>query len=195
MNYLAHAYLSYGEPSILVGNMIGDFVRGKSFNDLPDAVAKGIRMHRAIDQFTDHHAVTKKARSFFQQYYGRYSAVFMDVVYDHFLATDPVIFPGNTLYDFTIQTYAILETQQKVFPPLFARLLPYMISQNWLWGYRSKEGISRSFAGITRRAKYLSSPHPPSLVLDTYYQDLNECYLEFFPALIRFSREYLQLSG
>lgn len=29
MNYLAHAYLSFDEPEILVGNMISDFVKGK----------------------------------------------------------------------------------------------------------------------------------------------------------------------
>ena len=29
MNYLAHAYLSFGDPGILTGNMISDFVKGK----------------------------------------------------------------------------------------------------------------------------------------------------------------------
>ena len=29
MNYLAHAYLSFGDPDILAGNMISDFVKGK----------------------------------------------------------------------------------------------------------------------------------------------------------------------
>ena len=29
MNYLAHAYLSFGDPDVLTGNMISDFVKGK----------------------------------------------------------------------------------------------------------------------------------------------------------------------
>ena len=33
MNYLAHAYLSFNDPEILVGNMISDFVKGKKKAD------------------------------------------------------------------------------------------------------------------------------------------------------------------
>ena len=29
MNYLAHAYLSFGYSELLVGNLISDFVKGK----------------------------------------------------------------------------------------------------------------------------------------------------------------------
>ncbi len=35
MNYLAHAYLSFNDPEILVGNMISDFVKGKKKFDYP----------------------------------------------------------------------------------------------------------------------------------------------------------------
>jgi acyl carrier protein phosphodiesterase len=35
MNYLAHAYLSFNDPEILVGNMISDFVKGKKKFDFP----------------------------------------------------------------------------------------------------------------------------------------------------------------
>ena len=29
VNYLAHAYLSFGIPDIVVGNLISDFIKGK----------------------------------------------------------------------------------------------------------------------------------------------------------------------
>lgn len=35
MNYLAHAYLSFNDPEILVGNLISDFVKGKKKFDYP----------------------------------------------------------------------------------------------------------------------------------------------------------------
>ena len=62
MNYLAHAYLSFGEPDILIGNMISDFIKGKKQFDYLLPVQKGIQLHRAIDEFTDFHAVTKEAK-------------------------------------------------------------------------------------------------------------------------------------
>ena len=62
MNYLAHAYLSFNEPEILVGNMISDFVKGKKKFDYSPGVQKGIALHRAIDNFTDYHTATKAAK-------------------------------------------------------------------------------------------------------------------------------------
>ena len=40
MNYLAHAYLSSGDPSIPAGNMISDYVKGKKKFDYPDGCRK-----------------------------------------------------------------------------------------------------------------------------------------------------------
>ena len=64
MNYLAHAYLSFNHPEIVVGNMISDFVKGKKKFDYSEGIQKGITFHRAIDEFTDSHPTTKKAKEF-----------------------------------------------------------------------------------------------------------------------------------
>jgi len=77
--------------------MISDFVKGKQKLDYPLAIQQGITLHRAIDSFTDSHAVTRQAKSFFKEAYGLYAGPLVDVVYDHFLANDPLRFPemGN----------------------------------------------------------------------------------------------------
>jgi acyl carrier protein phosphodiesterase len=84
MNYLAHAYLSFGHPGILTGNMISDFVKGKKKFDYPSEVQQGIALHRAIDQFTDTHEATREAKQVFRPAYRLYSGAFVDVVYDHY---------------------------------------------------------------------------------------------------------------
>jgi acyl carrier protein phosphodiesterase len=93
MNYLAHAYLSFEITDITIGNMISDFVKGKQKLDYPIAIQQGIMLHRFIDSFTDSHAVTRQAKSFFKEAYGLYAGPLVDVVYDHFLANDPLRFP------------------------------------------------------------------------------------------------------
>ena len=60
MNYLAHAYLSFNDPEILVGNMISDFVKGKKKFDYPLRIQAGIMLHRIIDEFTDGHPATRE---------------------------------------------------------------------------------------------------------------------------------------
>jgi acyl carrier protein phosphodiesterase len=187
MNYLAHAYLSFHNPEILVGNMISDFVKGKKQFDYPDNIQKGIRLHRNIDTFTDQHPSTKKAKEYFRSAVGAYAGAFMDVVYDHFLANDTNEFPADSLHSFASEVYSQLLAQQSYLPEKFARMLPYMSSQDWLYNYRYPEGIEKSFGGVVRRAQYLSGfGNAFGLFTDNYTQ-LQHHYHEFFPDLKKYA--------
>ena len=192
MNYLAHARLSFDQPDILVGNMISDFVKGKKRFDYSEPVQKGITLHRAIDTFTDEHEATKEAKKFFKPVVGLYAGAFMDIVYDHFLATDEDEFATEqTLFDFSISVYRDLENQALILPQKFSRLFPYMKSENWLYNYRTVWGIGKSFSGLMQRAKYLEYN---SVVLESFqknYDQLKVYYNFFFPAVKTFAQHWL----
>ena len=49
MNVLAHIYLSGDSDKIIIGNYIGDYVKGKDYLNYPDPIRKGIILHRHID--------------------------------------------------------------------------------------------------------------------------------------------------
>ncbi|MGE9311202.1 ACP phosphodiesterase [Niabella sp. CJ426] len=181
MNYLAHAYLSFGNDEILLGNMISDFVKGKKQFLYPPVVHKGILLHRAIDDFTDTHPVTQKAKSVFKTAYRLYSGAFIDVVYDHFLAIEQTAFADEgALFDFSQTTYKQLEKQMAVMPSAFERMFFYMQSQNWLYGYRTLPGIYQSFGGLVRRAAYLQDSTPAIRIFDQHYSFLQSCFNEFW---------------
>src|SRR5438067_10505612 len=133
MNFLAHAYLSFEHPQILVGNMISDFVKGSSKFSYSADIQKGISLHREIDQFTDFHPATQKAKTIFRQDYRLYSAPIIDILYDHFLANDETIFSEGTLKEFTSSTYNSLELFTAQLPERFARVLTYMKTEDWLF--------------------------------------------------------------
>jgi acyl carrier protein phosphodiesterase len=188
VNYLAHAYLSFGIPDVVVGNLISDFVKGKQQLEYPDSIRAGITLHRAIDTFTDTHPVTRRAKSYFRAVYGLYSGALTDVVYDHFLANDPGAFPESIpLAEFAQQTYRQLATRESLFPERFARMFPYMRDQDWLYHYRYKQGIFNSFAGLARRAAYMPPPEQACQLFETHFADLEACYREFFPSLRDFA--------
>ena len=63
MNVLAHIYLSGDSDKIIIGNYIGDYVKGRDYLNYPDLVRKGIILHRHIDGFTDSHPLFTEARS------------------------------------------------------------------------------------------------------------------------------------
>ncbi len=195
MNLLAHAHLSFNQPPILVGNMISDYVKGKSKFDYPATIQRGIMLHRAIDEFTDNHAVTHAAKQFFRPQYRLYAGAFIDVVYDHFLANDTNEFKNSeTLNSFAETAYSILEQNKMHLPEKFLHMLPYMQSQNWLYHYKDKFGIEKSFAGLVRRSSYLQESTIAFAIFEKEYDALQQYYLEFFPSLKQFTKEWLQIA-
>lgn len=192
MNYLAHAYLSFNRADILAGNMISDFVKGKRKFEYPPGVQNGISLHRSIDEFTDNHQATKAARKVFQPHYGLYSAVFMDVVYDHFLAIDSEEFSETSLLYFSLDIYQMLDKYQSLFPTRFTMLYPYMKEFNWLYNYRTFDGIRRSFEGISHRAAYMSESSTAFKLFQENYSELQIYYNVFFRSLKVFAFDTLR---
>lgn len=192
MNFLAHAYLSFGEAEILTGNLISDFVKGKAQYTYPEEIQKGIRLHRAIDTFTDTHEATKAAMHFFKTPYRLYSGPIIDIIYDHFLATDTTIFPHQSLLPFTHNVYQTLENNAAHLPPSFARMLPYMKTENWLWNYRTQEGIARSLRGLVRRATYLNDSETALQLFQQHYTGLKQCYQGFIEDVKTFAKQQIQ---
>ncbi|TDH20899.1 DUF479 domain-containing protein [Segetibacter sp. 3557_3] len=192
MNYLAHAFLSFGYPELLVGNMISDFVKGRKKDDYPYKIKQGIVLHRAIDQFTDDHPVTRLAKTYFKPAVGLYSGAFVDVAYDHFLANDPAQFQEPLLAKFALHTYDTLEQFEHLVPPTFRLMLPYMRQQNWLFNYRTVDGLESSFAGVARRARYLETSRHVFYLFKEHYDALQKCYIDFFPSLKDFTVQQLK---
>lgn len=193
MNYLAHAYLSFGDPMLLTGNMIADHVKGQKALELfPEKIAEGIRLHRAIDRFTDEHPAALRARTWFREGYRLYSGPILDTIWDHYLANDAACFSSEKeLLHFSEQTYAQLEAQAEWHPATFARYFPYMRSQNWLYSYRNLPGIRRALEGLSRRAAHMP---PTDAAYETFvgrYYELTQCYYELMDALKEHVKERL----
>lgn len=194
MNYLAHAYLSFNQPGLLVGNMISDYVKGKKQYDYPAAILQGIRLHRAIDTFTDTHDATRQAKEYFRKDYRLYAGAFVDVVYDHYLATDTSCFPETGDLQLTADfTYQTLEEYVHLLPDKFRPMLPYMKTQNWLYNYRFKWGIENSLMGVVRRSAYLKESAKAFATFEEHYSELKQCYQAFFPEVKAMAERFILL--
>ena len=188
MNYLAHAVLSFGDAEILTGNMIADHVKGQAaLAALPQHIAKGIILHRQIDQFTDEHPATARAKLLFRADYRLYAGAIIDSLYDHFLANDAKYFPSEaSLKEFTIKTYQQLEDNIEHFPSVFAGYFPHMRQHDWLYNYRNIKGVERSLNGLQRRAKYMPDSLKAYQTFIAHYYYLAQCYYDFMDDVSRF---------
>ena len=168
--------------------MISDFIKGKKQYDYPDNIQKGIRLHRLIDTFTDSHEAVRVAKEIFRPHYRLYSGALVDVVFDHFLATDQGEFTEHALLDFSNQVYQTLDTHHQWMPERFARMFPYMKSQNWLFNYRTNGGTAKSLGGVVHRAAYLTESDTAFSLFEENYQALNDCYRHLWSFLKPFAR-------
>jgi acyl carrier protein phosphodiesterase len=172
--------------------MISDFVKGKSQYDYPKKIHNGIILHRQIDAFTDTHPAIAEAKKVFQPHYRLYSGAMIDIVLDHFLANDQSEFTETTLHAFTLGVYQSLESYGADLPPRFVAMFPYMKAENWLYRYRSREGIASSLRGLVRRSSFLSDHETAIALFNSEHNTLQDCYDAFFPDVKKYTKDQME---
>jgi acyl carrier protein phosphodiesterase len=184
MNFLAHILLSGNNEKVMLGNFIGDFVKGRNaLKSFESEIVKGIELHRSIDLFTDKHPVVSRSKDRLRSKYRHYSGVIVDVFYDHFLAKNWNQFHEEPLPDFVEKTYRTVERFESILPKEVKYMLPYMTKGNWLVNYSKVEGIHRALSGMARRTTYDSKMDEAMDDLLRNYDDFKKEFEEFFPAL------------
>lgn len=192
MNFLAHLYLS-GSPKIMVGNFIGDFVKGKNVRARfePD-IAKGIEFHRAIDYFTDLHPTVKLSKNRLRPKYRHYSGIIVDIFYDHFLARNWDQYGEVPLTDYAANVYRLMQEYKAILPEEVNQLLPYMSRGNWLVNYARLEGIEKALSGMSRRTTYESRMNEAIEDLKISYPEFQHEFEAFFPELREWAAEWVK---
>ena len=186
MNYLAHLYLAEDDDAALVGNLLGDFVKGRIDAKLDSPIYRGVKLHRAIDCFTDAHPIHRRSRRRISTKRRRCAGIIVDMAYDHFLARHWPRLRERPLEEFAQRVYEALYRHHAVLPPNLRRVLPHMVSEDWLTGYRELENVA---AAIDRLALRLSRPTALLGAISEVrcvYRELESDFTHLLPALERF---------
>lgn len=192
MNFLAHIYLSGNDKDIIIGNFIADGIRGSSYKIFPEGIQKGILLHREIDTFTDAHPIVRKSTKRLHKKYGHYSGIIVDILYDHFLAKNWVVYSEVPLDEFVENFYNLLSEYHEILPTRIQRMIPYMLADNWLLSYATIPGISKILYQMNFRTKNRSKMNLAVIELEEYYTDFEKEFTDFFTELILFSSKKLK---
>ena len=187
MNFLAHAYLSFDQDEILIGNFIADFIRGKEIENYPKKIQVGIHLHRAIDAFTDSHPLVKEVQTHLRPRFGHYARVISDVFFDYFLAKNWKNYSDTALEQFSLDSYRILSSYPQELPEAFRRMFHWMRTQNWLYAYREPVGIQAALDGLSRRARFDSKMNESTQVLWEKEEEIEAIFFAFFANLETFA--------
>jgi len=181
MNFLGHIFLTPDpdDDELLLGNFIGDSVKGNPDRGLPRAISRGVRLHREIDRFTDDHPLVRKGVERLRPSQGRFASVVIDVIYDHVLASNWRDFHEQRLLPYTVQVYERLERLQQFFPDRVKRYFPYMKEHNWLYNYQFEWGAVRALRDIDRRTNTRTEMYRSMEVFRAYEQEFRQEFSVF----------------
>jgi acyl carrier protein phosphodiesterase len=190
MNFLAHLFLSGKEEDVIIGNFVADAVKGNFQNKFPEGMERGIRLHREIDNFTDQHPVFRESKARLSPKYRMYSGVIVDLYYDHFLAKYWKEYSEEKLEELVSRTYFLLVRKFHLLPSRSRKMLPFMITQNWLVGYRDLVMLQKVFNGMSRRTNHNSGMENAISDLEADYSLYENEFRRFFPEIINHIHTY-----
>jgi acyl carrier protein phosphodiesterase len=153
MNYLMHLFLSGSEPEVLVGNLLGDFVKGRLDDRFAPRIRRGIEIHRKIDSFAAGNQCFLRSKRCIDPRFGHYRAVMVDLFYDHFLARYWDEYSPVTLERFIDDSHRTLLRYVACLPPRLVEALPRMFSRQWLIAYREEAGIGTALRRMSARLR------------------------------------------
>jgi acyl carrier protein phosphodiesterase len=191
MNYLSHLYLSGTDPEILVGNFMGDHVKGRLVGQYPARIMDGVMLHRRIDSFADSDPFFQQSRSRLSPGYGLYRGVLVDLFYDHFLAVEWQDWSGEALSDYLERVRLVVADYSRVLPERLQQLFPQILTE-LLPSYLEVAGIASALERMSRRVKRANPLAGGEQELLRLYDALRDDFHHFLPAASVFAAACLE---
>jgi acyl carrier protein phosphodiesterase len=189
MNYLAHLFLADDNADSLVGNLAGDFVKGRLGDEFAPGVRRGIIAHRKIDEFTDTHPAVAAFRRVIAAEHGHYARVISDVFFDHFLACDWGEYSSESRDDFLRRIFTMLDTRVDEMPGYLRFVYPRMRDGGWLESYSEIDGIRTALRNLSRRFSRAPRLETATHFLTDSRGTLQAHFRRFFPDVIEYAKQ------
>jgi len=193
MNWLAHTLLSKKDIDYQLGNVLADPLRGAAWQGASEALVEGMKMHRAIDKFTDKHPILSSSKAILGAD-GHLKGVVLDLLYDHFLSQSWNLFSPIELDEFLLEFNQQAFGSSRHFPLKAKTIVGRMAATNLLGKYQAFDGLIPALERIDLRlsarthAKETATQYIP--VLEQQYDLLKADFDVFFPELVVYFKQH-----
>lgn len=179
MNYLGHIYLSGDDDQLMIGNFIGDYIKGKKYLEYPEGIQRGIVLHRDIDTYTDNHRNFQLIRNQLKPIYGLYSGVVADLFVDHFLAANWKSFHPDELGLFTQRVYKKMKENYHYLPERIQGFFSNFVQRDRLLSYAQVNGIEEALMIMAFKSSLPERSQEATSVLREQYPELKDLTIQF----------------
>ncbi|MFK8048680.1 MAG: ACP phosphodiesterase [Halioglobus sp.] len=187
MNFLAHFHLAWPDEGMIAGGLEGDYFKGPLPGKLPYSLERGVKLHRAIDAYTDNHALVATLRWHFPSPLRRYAGILIDLSFDHFLTQHWSKYSEIDLKDFNHQVCTILNQQDAQLSEGASRMLKRIQEYDILNLYHDWDTVTATAMRIGERFKRGNPLMEVETQLSPIKRELEQTFLEFYPQLLTFS--------
>lgn len=189
MNYLAHLHIAQYSGTSLLGNFLGDFVKGNPDGLFNKKVVKGIRLHRFVDSYTDSHPLIKASKPLFPKELRRFSPISLDMFWDHCLAKHWLMFHDKSLANFSLQAQIILTMEKdelaQPLPERFEKISLLVWQGKWFEHYADIRNIDFALQRIACRSPRMKPLTSTFASLSEHYEQLTETFFELYPDVLQ----------
>jgi acyl carrier protein phosphodiesterase len=193
MNWVAHVFLSQNDFPIQLGNLLADVLKPVELKSFGPDIYRGVECHYAIDRFTDSHKIFQESKSLFFPIYRHYSAVLIDIFYDHFLVVNWDKYCDIPYLDYFEQFHNRLRNHSTPLNERAQYFIDSILTTNRLARYGTLAGVENSLERISQRPGFTGRINIVASMkeLELHYDELNQHFQAFFPQLIKHTKDAL----
>jgi len=187
MNFLAHFHLAWPDSGLIAGGLEGDYLKGPLRGELDPAIECGVKLHRAIDAYTDCHPVIVELRRQFPTGLRRYAGILIDISFDHYLTVHWSKYSAVSLPDFNKSVYRALVEHETLLSAKSRQMLRRLVNFDILNRYHDWDAVTATATRIGERFRRGNPLLDVHREMEPAREKLEPAFLAFYPELQAFS--------
>ncbi|MBV7299051.1 ACP phosphodiesterase [Enterovibrio paralichthyis] len=194
MNYLAHLHIAKRCNSQLMGNLLADFVRGKPDGRFNPDTTQAIYLHRFVDSYIDNLPAIQSCRSLFPKSLYRFSAIALDIFWDHALVHHWQHFSSDAFSRFieNAEDACVDAARQENYPlpENYLRLSSRMWREGWIESYQDIHTLPFVLQRMSTRSPRMAPLAETADTLLTYRQPLLDAFVPIYEDVLQAALQF-----
>lgn len=184
MNHLAHLVLAGRHADHRLGALLGDHIKGTAALDrLRPELRHGVRLHRRIDDWSDHHPAVAALRARLEPPWRRYAGVILDILFDHMLDRHWADFCDVPIAQFGAEVDRLLLDHRDQLPPRLERFSRWARATGLWRRFGEPAMLDEIFARVAERHGRREPLAHGTRLLETHGAAIEQAFLALFPDL------------
>lgn len=174
----------------MYANLFGDFVKGSDLSTYPSHIKKGIVLHRAIDNYVDHHSDVVNLMNHLYPTLPKITGIAIDLYFDHLLASNWKTFHSTDYRVYLDKFYSYSIEDESGYPESYKSFMRNLKKRDWMIHYGTREGLDKMCYGVSQRISFPNALSFAPNVFDLNKDFIFETFQKYMKSAIPFFNDF-----